>query len=326
MGFLYLMERYFAEIGFKLHDWAEGSLPEVAEDPELRAKYEKLRRKMHRMTLRSYKKKFRFPYYKEWDVEKKFPLHEFDSEGYDLEFNKTENQMRAAEAAVERDVKNRQAEIMNANLEKMLAAIFYGFEASGKIQHPLVEHVLQSANTEYFLEITKRLCVVLQADVKKNNGWTERSVVLGRFILELKQKIKDVIVVSSPEPVVFKRLTVLRDIALEAEVFVIETNNTIVAQRKQEKFQQGLQDVLEGGFKQMSAKLGAIERGIIATNCQLSGMNGRLIDILKVNGQILDGIIRNGRLIESLDGKLDDISKQISSMGEMMLDILSEKK
>lgn len=169
-GFLYLMEKYFAEIGFKLHDWLDEPLPEVAEDAELRAKYEKLRRKMRRITSRPYKRIFRFIYYKEWDIEKKIPLHEFDSEGYNLEFNKTENQMRAAEAVVERDVKNRQAEIMNANLEKMLAAIFYGFEASGKIQHPLVEHVLQSANIEHFLELARRLCVVLQADVKNKNG------------------------------------------------------------------------------------------------------------------------------------------------------------
>lgn len=58
----------------------------------------------------------------------------------------------------------------------------------------------------------------------------------------------------------------------------------------------------------------------------MSGINGRLTDILKVNGEILNGIVQNGRLIGSLSEKLDGISRQISDIGEMMSKMLISQK
>ena len=167
----------------------------------------------------------------------------------------------------------------------------------------------------------------MEADIKKNNGWTEKSAVLGRFVLSLKQRIKNIPSGWTQDASALKRLTTLRDIALEAELFITEINNSITAQRKQEQFQGELQRVLESGFKQMDTRLGFIESGIVATNRQLSGISGRLADVLKINGEILDGIIQNGQLIGSLSGKLDGISEQLSGIGEMMLGlVMGDKK
>lgn len=330
-GFLYLMDKYFADIGLKLYDWMDASLPEVPENEELKKKREKLERKEKRMGQSSYKKKFWITWYKEWDTEQKIPLYELDVEAYRQKLDRVERQIREAKRAEESNTKNRQAEIMKAKLEELLSAVLYGFEASEKIQDPVVSYILQTANTEHFLLFVKRTCSILEADIKKNNGWTEENVVLGRFVISLKQRIKDLdsAQTQDQDTAVLKRLTILRDIALEAELFITEINNSIVAQRKQEQFQEGLQNALESGFKQMTAKLGAIESGIIAMNSQLSGVNGRLTDILKVNGEILKGIIQNGQLIGSLSDKLDGISQQISGLGEVMSDLilgLGEKK
>ena len=328
-GFLYLMDKYFTEIGLKLYDWMDAPLPEVPENAELRNKREKLERKEKRMGQRSYKKKFWITWYKEWDTERKIPMRELDAEAYYRELDKVERQIRGAKRAEENDTESRRAEILNAKLEELLSAALYGFEASEKIQNPVVSYILQTVNIEHFLLFVNRICSILEADIKKNNGWTEKNVVLGRFVISLKQRIKDLDSAQTPaqDPSVLKRLIILRDIALEAELFITEINNSIVAQRKQEQFQGGLQNALESGFKQMTVKLGSIESGIIAMNSQLSGVNGRLTDILKVSGEILNGIIQNGRLIGSLSGKLDGISEQISGIGEMMRDmILSEKK
>ncbi len=329
VGFLYFLDSYFAEIGFKLHSLLDVPSPKVPENAELKEKWEKLKRKETRMTKSSYKKRFRFTWYKDWDVEKKFPQHEFDSEAYDREFDKIESRIAAAERAVENDAIRRRAEIMNARLEEMLSAIFYGFETGEKIQTPVVSYVLQTVNIEHFLLFIKRACSILEVDIKKNNGWNEKSAVLGNFLVSLKKRIQDFSSTTQArlrDSSSLGRLVTLQDIALEAELFVVETSNSIVAQRRQAEFQAELQSVLEGGFKQMTAKLGVIEKGIITMNSQMSGINGRLTDILKVNGEILNGIVQSGRLIGSLSDKLDGISRQISNIGDMMSEMLISQK
>jgi len=326
-GFLYLMDKYFAEAGIKLYDWMDAPLPEVAENEGLKKIREKLKRKEKRMRKKPYKEKFIFTWHKEWDIDKKIPMRELDTEAYYREIDKVEHQIREVERTEERDKENRRAEIMNTKLEELLSAALGGFEASDKIHNSVVSYILQTVNLEYFILLARRICSFLEADIKKNNGWTEKSAVLGRFVLSLKQRIKNIPSGWTQDASALKRLTTLRDIALEAELFITEINNSITAQRKQEQFQGELQRVLESGFKQMDTRLGFIESGIVATNRQLSGINGRLADVLKINGEILDGIIQNGQLIGSLSGKLDGISEQLSGIGEMMLGlVMGDKK
>lgn len=325
--FLYLMDKYFAEIGFKLYQWLGKPLPEVLENVELKKKREKLKRKRKRMGQDAYKKRFRFYWYKDWDVKKEFPQKEFNSEEYDREFDEVENQIRSMERAEEKDMENRIMEIVKADLDKFLPGLLYGFEISAKTESQAIACIAQTVNIEYFLTFIRRVCSILEVELKKNREWNEKSMALCGMIFSLKRKVQSLYPTQTRDSSTLRRLTILQDILLEAESFLINVNDSMIAVRKREDFQRDIQGVLENGFKQMSGKLDLIDRGIMAMNSQLSGVNGRLTDILKVNGKILDGIIQNGQIIGSLSDKLDGIADQLSSIEEMMnYAIFSDKK
>jgi len=327
IGFLYLMEKYFAQIGLGLYNWRDEPLPEAPENEQLKRKREKLERKEKRMGQKRYKKRFWCTWYKEWDIEQKMPLCEFDNEKYQFQMDKVGNQIRALKEAEENCKRQYRADTMKTKLEKLLSAILCGFEASSNIRHPVVSYILQTANIEYFLSFIKRACSMLELDVKKNSDWSEKNIVLAGFLFSLNQKTKDLVShIQVQDNSALTRLVMLQDMALAAESFVTEINNSIVAQRKQEQLQARFQDALESGFKKITTKLESIDNGVTSLNNRISGIDGRLIDILKVNEKILGGVLQNGQLIGSLSGKLDDISSQISNLGETMCNILMEKK
>lgn len=320
--FLYSMDKYFSKVNYALYSWLENPLPvpDVSVSENLRKIREKLERKVNRMCSKHYKKRFEYTWYKEWDDERKMPLKGFNSKLHWEKLEEVYDAISAAKCDEEAAQDKYVVEKIEEELSSLLNEIFTPFEAMREIKEELkedvanlkiVSYVIQTTAIEHILSFIKRACSVLGVDIKKRGAWRERSIVLARFLLSFKERIK-----GFSECMDIKILTTLQDVALGTELFLVETNNLIIAQERQAQTQRELQETLGRGFHQIISHLSVIEEGVLITNKRLAGIDGRLIDLLRVNERMMCGITENGRLIGDLSLQLDGISSQLSSIGD----------
>jgi len=321
--FLYLMDEFFTGANLALYLWMDAPLPEIETDPEMAKTIKKLKQKRNNLCKSSSAAHGKFVNYVHYDEDTGAklnpPKRELDTEAFNRACKELDEQIRHLESL--KDNKEIEATVIanQKELTRLASAVFCAFEAE-KISSPATSFIIQTANTEYFISFVKRVCSVLEADISENNEWTPKGHALGRFLLSLKERIKKVAILSDDSSVA-KRITVLFDSVLSVEKFVHGANRAIVDRQNKAESQKAMEefkDIFRSGFEKINTNLGLIEKGVIASNKQLAQIDGRLTDLLKIDGEILRATINNGHQLESLSGKLEDISSQISGLQEIM--------
>lgn len=340
VAILCLTEQYFSEANWALHRWLENrTLPEVADNVELVKAGKKLDRKLKRMEGKKYKKRFYF----EWNEDVEFegriiarPRREFNSERYDAEWNKVFEAIESVKRRVEKDRDNQIADKLEKELEGLFGNILYCFDTvfemgkralppapgleSGEISGPEryfcgSSQIILTANVEHLIPFLKRACSLLEVQAKKHGRWDEKELALGRFLLSLKERAAE----YGGELFNKDQLTAVYDGVMAVELFLAETYNAIVRRRKEIETQKELQQTLRSGFANLTERLSGIEQGVTSTNKHLAGIDGRLVDILRVNKDISRGVEKNGLRLEGVSAQLGSINKRLDSMMDFMV-------